>query len=57
MKITRKEKQIIRNYWGHMPIRFRANGTVEGKKGECWGILLTKHQLEEELKRIRGVEK
>lgn len=53
MKITRKEKQIIRNQWGYMPIRFRADGTVEGKKGNCWGILLTKHQLEDELERIR----
>lgn len=56
MKITRKEKQIIRDHWGYMPIRFRANSTVEGKKGESWGILLTKHQLDDELKRIRGKE-
>lgn len=37
MKITRKEKQMIRDHWGYMPIRFRANGTVEGKKGGIMG--------------------
>ena len=43
--MTRKEKNIIRAHWScsYCKLRFRADGSVEGKKspGGAWGLLYT----------------
>lgn len=54
MKPTKEEKQRLRAHWSHLSLRFRADGSVEGKKGESWGILLTPRQLEDTLKLWRS---
>lgn len=46
---TRKEKLRLRDYYAPTKIRFMKEGHVMGKKGDCWGILLTKNQLIETL--------
>ncbi len=50
MKYTRKQKANIRAWWSYMPLRFRADGSVEGKKGGSWGLLYTPEQAEGHLK-------
>ena len=52
MNLTRKQKQLIREHWWYMPIRFLADGTVMGKKGEAWGILYTPQQTQQHIEHI-----
>lgn len=54
MKPTSSEKKRLREHWHWMPLRFRADGTVEAKKGDTWGLLLTACQLEETLRLWRS---
>ena len=54
MKPTASEKKRLREHWYWMPLRFRADGTVEAKKGKSWGLLLTARQLDETLKLWRN---
>jgi hypothetical protein len=54
VKYTRKQKAEIRTYYRYMLVRFRADGSVEGKKGGSWGLLYTPEQAEGHLK-ARGL--
>lgn len=55
MKYTEKQKADIRGWWAmSMKVRFMKDGSVQGKKGDCWGLLLTAKQAEEHL-RTRGL--
>lgn len=53
-KATRTEKDHLRVYYWYMPLRFRADGSVEGKKGGSWGLILTARQWADTLKLWRG---
>ena len=50
MKYTAKQKNEIRRFYNYMPLRFRADGSVEGKKGSTWGLLYTPKRAEAHLK-------
>lgn len=54
MKPTASEKRRLRAHWPWMPLRFRADGTVDGRKGCTWALLLTARQLEDTLKLWRA---
>lgn len=54
LKPTAAEKRRLRDHWYWMPLRFRADGTVEAKKGDTWAILLTNRQLEDTLQLWRS---
>jgi hypothetical protein len=52
VKYTKKQKDAIRAWWSYMPLRFRADGSVEGKKGNAWGVLYTADAVEKDLKAL-----
>ena len=53
MKYTERQKAAIRAWWCDMPLKFRADGSVEGKKGYSWVTLYTAKQAEDHLCSIR----
>ena len=54
MKYTQKQKNEIRAHYSYMPLRFRADGSVQGKKGNSWGLLYAPEQAEKHLQ-FRGL--
>ena len=53
MKITRKEKEIIRRHWAEYKLRFLSDGTVMAKKGETYGVLYGPRETAAHLSAIR----
>lgn len=56
--MTRTEQRMIRGYYPHWELRFRADGSVEARKrpGGAWGLLYTADDAERHLKAVRAQE-
>ena len=52
--LTNKQKRAIRSHYPHMTLRFRADGTVEGKKSNhaSFGVLYTPYETARHLEAI-----